>query len=85
MKFRQIEYAGRARELSERKLATGREKLRLGLSSNFELTRFEEDLTSAQNAEVEAVVSYLNARTALDRSLGRTLEVWRIDARRVEE
>ena len=85
VKFRQIEYAGRARQFAERKLATGREKLRLGLSSNFELTRFEEDLTSAQNAEVEAVVSYLNARTALDRSLGRTLEVWRIDARRVEE
>ncbi len=85
LKSRQVEFSRRALRLAERKLMIAQEKLRLGLSSNFEMTQFEQDLISAQNAEAEAVVSLLNARTAFDRSLGATLETWKIDVKRVEE
>ena len=76
------ELARRARELTEQKLEIERLKLREGLSSSFRLTRFEEDLVRAQNAEVDAQIGYENALTALDRTLGTTLERWNI---RVEQ
>ena len=79
---RRRELAVRARELAEQKLEIERLKLREGLSSSFRLTRFEEDLVRAQNAEVDAQVGYENALTSLDRTLGTTLERWDI---RVEQ
>ena len=82
---RRTELAVRARELSEQKLEIERLKLREGLSSSFQLTRFEDDLVRAQNGEVEAKVSYENALTALDRILGTTLERWGIRVEQVRE
>ena len=80
--LRRIELARNARALAQEKLAIEGSKLRQGLSSTFRLNRFEEDLVRAQNAEVDAVVDYENAVTALDRTLGTTLETWNI---RVED
>ena len=77
-----VEVGRRRRELAEQKLEIERLKLREGLSSSFRLTRFEEDLVRAQNAEVDAQVGYENALTSLDRTLGTTLERWDI---RVEQ
>ena len=74
--------ARRARDLASQKLDIERQKLREGLSSSFQITRFEEDLIRAQNAEVDAAVSYEDALTTLDQKLGTTLERWGI---RVEE
>ena len=79
---RRRELARLARELTEQKLEIERTKLREGLSSSFRLTRFEEDLVRTQNAEVDAQIGYENALTALDRTLGTTLERWNI---RVEQ
>ncbi len=80
---RQIELARRARELTEEKLAIERSKLQQGLSSTFQLSRFEEDLVGAQNAEVDALAGYDNALLALDRTLGTTLETWGITVEQV--
>ena len=76
--LRQIELAREARALAEEKLDIERSKLREGLSSSFQLGRFEDDLVSAQNRELDAVVGYRNALTALDRTLGTTLDRWGI-------
>ena len=81
--LRQIELAGRARELTERKLEVERRKLQLGLSSAFQVGRFEDDLVSAQNRELDAVVGYRNALTGLDRTLGTTLDRWGVGVERV--
>ena len=81
--LRQIDLAGRARELTERKLEVERRKLRLGLSSAFQVGRFEDDLVSAQNRELDAVVGYRNALTGLDRTLGTTLDRWGVGVERV--
>lgn len=82
--LRRIELARLGRGLAERKLDVERRKLRVGLSSAFQIARFEDDLVRAQNREVEALLGYRNALTALDRTLGTTLERWGIDVRRVE-
>ena len=76
--LRQIDLAREALELAGEKLDIERRKLQEGLSSTFQLGRFEDDLVRAQNREVDAVVGYRNALTSLDRTLGTTLETWGI-------
>ena len=76
--LRQVELAQRARELAEQKLDTERDKLKIGLSSNFQVVSFEDDLVGAQSAELNAKIAYLNAQTALDQTLGTTLETWQV-------
>ncbi|MCY4488159.1 MAG: TolC family protein [Deltaproteobacteria bacterium] len=83
--LRQIDLARVGRDLAERKLDVERRKLQVGLSSAFQIARFEDDLVRAQNREVDAVVGYRNALTALDRTLGTTLDRWGIDVQRVEQ
>ena len=85
VRFRQVDLARRARELAEQKLEIEQLKLRLGLSTNFQLVTFEDDLVRAQNNELDAIIAYLNTLTALDRTLGTTLETWGIDIERVEK
>ena len=74
--------AGLAREalaLAEQKLEIEREKLALGLSSNYRLALFQTDLVDAQVSDVSARIGYLNALTALDRIQGTVLDTWAVD------
>lgn len=80
-KLKQVRLATRARELSERKLNVEREKLHLGLTSNFQLVTYQNDLVQAQESEVSAQIAYLNALTNLDQTLGTTLNTWKIEFR----
>ena len=82
--LRQVDLSRTARQLMEQKTNIEREKLSLGLSTNFQLVTFEEDLVAAQNSELDATVAYLNARTVLDRTSGVTLDTWDVDIERVE-
>lgn len=79
-----VELAGKARSLAQRKTEIEREKLNLGVTTNFQLVAFENDLVLAENAELDAIVGHLNAATSLDRILGVTLERWGIEIDRVE-
>ena len=85
VQFRQVELARRARELSEQKLEVEKEKLARGLTTNFRVVTFEDNLVQAQNSEVDTIIAYLDALTALDQTLGTTLETWRIDIRQIAE
>lgn len=78
-RFRRVELARRAREFAQRKLEVERIKLNAGLTTNFRLVRLEDDLVRSQNTEVDATIAYLNALTGLDRTLGTTLDTWRIE------
>ncbi len=78
VQFRRVELARQARDLAERKLEIEQVKLNSGLTTNFRLVEFEDDLVQSQNAEIGAIVSYLNALTALDRIQGTTLDTWEI-------
>ncbi len=81
---RQVELARSARELVEQKTEIEKEKLRLGLSSNFRLVAFEDDLVSAQNSELDSIIAHRAALTALDRTLGTTLKRWNIEVGEVD-
>ena len=81
--LRQVDAARQARKLAERKLEIERRKLQEGLSSAFQLGRFENDLVTAENRELDAVVRYRDALTALDRTLGTTLERWGFSVKQV--
>ena len=83
VRLRQVDLARRARELAQRKLDTERGKLRLGLSTNFQMIIFEDDLVRAQEGDVNAAIAYLDALTRLDQTVGTTLRTWRIDVERM--
>ena len=83
VRLRQIDLAQRTRELAEQKFNVEKEKLNLGLSTNFQVSRFEDDLVSAQNGEVSTIITYLNALTRLDQTLGTTLGTWRINIQQI--
>ena len=77
-RWRQYEISLRAVELSRRKIEIEREKLSAGRSTNFQVLSFETDLRNAENAQLNALIAYLNAQTQLDLTLGMTLESWEI-------
>ena len=79
VRFRQVSLARRTRELSEQQFEVEKDKLNLGLSTNFRVSSYEEDLVRARNGEVDSIISYLNAVTALDRTLGTTMDTWNVD------
>ncbi|WP_455825329.1 TolC family protein [Pseudomonas graminis] len=77
-RWRQYEISQRAVQLSRRKIEIEREKLSAGRSTNFQVLSFETDLRNAENAQLNALIAYLNAQTQLDLTLGMTLESWEI-------
>ena len=76
---RRIELARTSRALAEQTVEIEQAKLAQGLTSTFRLTAVEDDLVRAQNRELDANIAYLNALSALDRTLGTTLARWNID------
>jgi outer membrane protein TolC len=77
--WQQVELAQRVRELSEKQLEVEKEKLQVGRSSNFQLITLQNNLALAQVQELNAILTYLNAQTLLDKTLGTTLATWRLD------
>ena len=78
-RLQEVRLAREALALAEAKLEIEREKLTLGLSSNYQLALFETDLVNAQVNDVSARIGYLNALTALDHIQGTVLDTWDID------
>lgn len=75
---RRVRVAAVARELSERKLEIEKGKLQAGRTTNFAIVTFQNDLVSARLNEIGAQISYLNAITVLEQTIGTTLAVWGI-------
>jgi outer membrane protein TolC len=76
MNLRQIKLATQSRVLTEKKVEIETEKLKAGRSSNFQMISFQTDLVNSQNNELSAIITYLNALTTLERTLGITLDRW---------
>jgi len=81
--LRQIDLSRQARALAEQKLDVERRKLQQGLSSAFQVSRFEDDLVTAQRRELDAVAHYRDSLGSLDRTLGTTLDRWGISVEQV--
>ena len=84
VRLRQVELAARAGALAQQALDAERRRLNLGLTTNFRVIMFEDDLVRAQNSELDATIAYLNAVMALDQTLGTTLRTWGIEVESVE-
>jgi outer membrane protein TolC len=75
---RQLEYQGEAvraaqksLELAQRQLEAEQARYREGLSTNFQVLEFQQDLAAAQFSEVRARANLAKARAALERAVGR--------------
>ncbi|MES1240476.1 MAG: TolC family protein [Acidobacteriota bacterium] len=71
---KQIEAAKASRTFQERNLDAERKRYENGLSTNFQITQIQEDLTQARSREVNAVVNYRTALAEFQRTIGRLLD-----------
>lgn len=58
------------RELAEEQLAIEQDRFDVGMSTNFEVLQFQDDLAQAQVQELRALIDYQRARAALARVTG---------------
>ena len=77
--------ARNASALARENLAIERNKFGQGLSSTFEVAASEDEAVRAEQAELDAVIALLGARTRLDRASGRMLARWGVRVEAVPE
>lgn len=70
----QIEASRISREFQEKNLEAERRRYENGMSTSFQITEIQEDLTLARSNEVAAVISYRTALAEYYRATGRLLE-----------
>jgi outer membrane protein TolC len=73
------------RILAQQLLDAEQKKYALGASTPYAVVQEERDLATSQSTEISALVSYSNARVALDRTLGTTLDVNHVDIGQVRD
>lgn len=67
-----------ARSLAEKKLDAEEKKLEVGLSTNFQVLQFQEDLATAQSNETRAVIDQIKALVDYRRVTSQTLRRYQI-------
>ena len=74
----QVEAAQRATEAAQLQLQVTQEKFKLGRDNTtlFDITQQEENLVTAQNAELQARISVLNSIAELEQAVGITIDTW---------
>lgn len=70
----QIGSAAVSRRLQERNLEAEQKRYENGMSTSFQITRIQDDLTQAKSREVSAIAGYRRALTEYYRALGTLLE-----------
>lgn len=63
-----------ARELAEKRLEAEEKKLRVGLTTNYFVLQYQEELGTARSQEIKALVDYNLAWAKLDKALGTSLD-----------
>jgi outer membrane protein TolC len=71
---KQIDAAKASRVFQERNLDAERKRYENGMSTSFQITQIQEDLTQALSREVNAVINYRTALANYQRTIGRLLE-----------
>jgi outer membrane protein TolC len=74
MNYKQVQAYRLARELAQDKLEAEQKRLKVGLTTNYNVLLHQRDLVDAQSSELRALVDYNLALAALDRALGTTIE-----------
>src|SRR5262249_57129163 len=70
-----IDAAKVSREFQEKNLDAERKKYENGLSTTFQITRIQTDVTTAKTTEVNAVIAYRTALADYYRAIGKLLDV----------
>jgi outer membrane protein len=70
-----IDAAKASRQFQEKNLDAQKKRYENGMSTSFEITRIQEDVTTARSSEVAAIVNYRTALAQFYRVTGRLLEV----------
>lgn len=83
--FRQWELMKQALVLAQKRYETELEKLAVGRTSNFQLLTFKNGLTTSQQSELSARITYLGSLTTLDSTLGTSLDTWGITINPTDE
>ena len=68
------------RELAEQQLAIEQDRFDVGMSTNFEVLTFQDDLARVQVQELRAMIDYRNAQAALARVTGAIAETYGIQS-----
>ncbi len=71
---KQIDAAKASRVFQERNLDAERKRYENGLSTNFQVTQIQDDLTQARSREVNSVVNYRTALANFQRAVGELLD-----------
>ncbi len=71
---KQIEAARISREFQEKNLDAERKRYENGMSTSFQITQIQEDVTQARSNEVTAKITYRTALAEYYRAIGRLLE-----------
>ncbi len=72
--FKQIQALRLSRQLYEQQLEAVTEKLKVGLSTNFEVLQYQRDLATQRSSELQAIINYNLAVAALERDMGISLD-----------
>ncbi|WP_448572320.1 TolC family protein [Trichothermofontia sp.] len=78
VRWQQVNLAKQATALAEQQLRNEQEKFRRGRSQIDFVIQQQDALATTQLTELGEIVSYLNALTDLDTTIGRTLQVWQV-------
>jgi outer membrane protein TolC len=78
---RRLNEAERAQTLAQDRLETETMKFREGRATNADIINARRDLVSAQNALLQAIVSYQKSRVAFEQTQGITLDRWGIEVK----
>ncbi len=72
--YKQIQALRLSRELYEQQLEAVTEKLKVGLSTNFEVLQYQRDLARQRSMELQAIINYNLAVASLERDMGISLD-----------
>jgi outer membrane protein TolC len=76
---RAVESTKEARIVAEEQLDAENKKLLVGLSTNFQVLQFQQDLTQRRREEVIALTAYKVGLANLERAQGTTLDTLNVD------
>ena len=72
--FKRIKAATVAKKLAEEKLKAEEKKFEVGLSTSFNVLKFQEDLAEAQSNEIKTIIDYKQSRVLFRKSIASTLK-----------
>jgi outer membrane protein TolC len=76
--IKRVEAYRLARELAERRLEAEERKMEVGLTTNYFVLTYQEELANARSIEIKSMLDYILALARLDRAMGTSLESWNV-------